>query len=210
MVSDAVQDEEIYFCFELRTAGGWCHPWGWIFFFCTLGENKTSHDPFCSAAACSLTPDLVEVLVFSMVDIRRAKASATRLPELPESSLAVVSSYSSGSTPDEETKVTEAEGKKTNTSTGSICKEQLSVRSKPVRVSPPRWPLTVAAKLLTDSLNFEFFCTWQKMQMWWTPYLGVNFSCKAFWQKHKHLHCLRAAFYLNWNRKELKSASDRR
>lgn len=43
---------------------------------------------------------LVEVLVFSMVDIKRAKASATRLPELPGSSLAVVSSYSSGSTPD--------------------------------------------------------------------------------------------------------------
>lgn len=39
-----------------------------------------------------LTTHLVEVLVFSMVDIRRAKASATRLPELPGSSLAVVSS----------------------------------------------------------------------------------------------------------------------
>lgn len=50
------------------------------------------------------TPHLVEVLVFSMVDIRRAKASATRLPELLGSSLAVVSSYSSGSTPEMETK----------------------------------------------------------------------------------------------------------
>lgn len=43
----------------------------------------------------------MEVLVFSMVDMRRAKASATRLPG---SSLAVVSSYSSGSTPEQETK----------------------------------------------------------------------------------------------------------
>lgn len=53
----------------------------------------------------------MEVLVFSMVDMRRAKASATRLPELPGSSLAVVSSYSSGSTPETETRgnVNEAE-----------------------------------------------------------------------------------------------------
>lgn len=66
-----------------------------------------------------LTPDLVEVLVFSMVDIRRAKASATRLPEPPGSSLAVVSSYSSGSTPEPETKtrVTQAEVELTNTNT---------------------------------------------------------------------------------------------
>lgn len=55
---------------------------------------------FSCRPAASLSPDLVEVLVFSMVDIKRAKASATRLPELPGSSLAVVSSYSSGSTPD--------------------------------------------------------------------------------------------------------------
>lgn len=70
---------------------------------------------FCWAVVCSLTPDLVEVLVFSMVDIRRAKASATRLLELPGSSLAVVSSNSSGSTPKRETKrkVTEAEAEQT-------------------------------------------------------------------------------------------------
>lgn len=43
---------------------------------------------------------LVDVLVFSIVDMSRAKASATRLPEPPGSSLAVVSSYSSGSTPE--------------------------------------------------------------------------------------------------------------
>ena len=47
-----------------------------------------------------VTSDLAEVLVFSMVDMRRAKASTTRLPEPVESSLAVVNSYSSGSTPE--------------------------------------------------------------------------------------------------------------
>ncbi len=78
-----------------------------------------------------MTPDLVEVLVFSMVDIRRAKASATRLPEPPGSSLAVVSSYSSGSTPKQETrrKVTEVEAQQTKT-------YRLNAgRSKPVRVT---------------------------------------------------------------------------
>lgn len=49
-------------------------------------------------------PDLVEVLVLSMVDMSRAKASATRLLELDTSSVAVVSSYSSGSTPDRDRK----------------------------------------------------------------------------------------------------------
>lgn len=53
-----------------------------------------------TADACTSPPDLVEVLVFSMVDMSRAKASTTRLLELARSSLAVVSSYSSGSTPD--------------------------------------------------------------------------------------------------------------
>lgn len=43
---------------------------------------------------------LVEVLVFSTVDIRRAKASATRPLVPPESSLEVVSWNSSGSTPE--------------------------------------------------------------------------------------------------------------
>lgn len=43
--------------------------------------------------------DLVAVLVFSMVDMSRAKASTMRLLELLRSSFAVVSSYSSGSTP---------------------------------------------------------------------------------------------------------------
>lgn len=41
----------------------------------------------------------MEVLVLSMVDISLAKASTTRLLELDRSILAVVSSYSSGSTP---------------------------------------------------------------------------------------------------------------
>lgn len=50
-------------------------------------------------SACSSAPDLVEVLVLSMVDISLAKASTTRLLELDTSILAVVSSYSSGSTP---------------------------------------------------------------------------------------------------------------
>lgn len=52
-----------------------------------------------------MTSDLVEVLVFSTVDIRRAKASAMRLPELPESSLVVVNSNSSGSTPEMQKKI---------------------------------------------------------------------------------------------------------
>ena len=47
-----------------------------------------------------VTSDLAEVLVFSMVDMRRAKASTTRRPEPVESSFAVVNSYSSGSTPE--------------------------------------------------------------------------------------------------------------
>lgn len=51
---------------------------------------------------CSTPSDLVAVLVFSMVDMRRAKASATRLLGAPASSLAVVNSYSSGSTPRQE------------------------------------------------------------------------------------------------------------
>lgn len=57
-------------------------------------SGDLSHD------GCSSSSDLVEVLVFSMVDMRRAKASATRLPALLGSSFAVVSSYSSGSTPE--------------------------------------------------------------------------------------------------------------
>lgn len=46
----------------------------------------------------------MEVLVFSMVDMSRAKASTMRLLELLRSSFAVVSSYSSGSTPDRDRK----------------------------------------------------------------------------------------------------------
>lgn len=52
--------------------------------------------------------DLVEVLVFSMVDMSRAKASATRLLAPPGSSFAVVSSYSSGSSPERDRKAGEA------------------------------------------------------------------------------------------------------
>lgn len=59
-----------------------------------------------TADTCTSPSDLVEVLVFSMVDMSRAKASTTRLLELPRSSFAVVSSYSSGSTPDRDRKQT--------------------------------------------------------------------------------------------------------
>ena len=62
----------------------------------------------------------MEVLVFSMVDMRRAKASATRLPAPPGSSLAVVSSKSSGSTPGTKTRtgVTEPDQNRNSERTG--------------------------------------------------------------------------------------------
>lgn len=58
-------------------------------------KNKTiiSTAACVYASVCLIISDLVDVLVFSMVDMRRAKASATRLPEeVLVSSLEVVSS----------------------------------------------------------------------------------------------------------------------
>lgn len=68
-------------------------------------ETNGSQNRSAAAAGHSVHfTHLVEVLVLSMVDMRRAKASATRLPVPPGSSLAVVSSNSSGSTPEPEPK----------------------------------------------------------------------------------------------------------